>query len=371
MASAPDRVRLLVGGRLYEGWESVRIQRGIEQIAGGFDLALTERWPGQLTEWRVPPGEFCEVKIGDDVVITGFVDDVAVDFDASSHGISISGRDRTGDLVDCSAPSKSWAGQSFLQVAQALCKPFEVSVRDEVPGRVAGIRERAVTQPGESVFSILERFARQESVLLVSDGRGGLLLTRAGLAGRSSTVLQQGRNIERASGTQSHAELYSEIVIKSQMPGFAAEFSLNKAQPSGTVTRALAASRSSGVTRYRPLYLVAETYADAARCKQRAQWEASHREARAHRVSVTVSGWREQDGTLWRPNRLVRLVSEWLRTDADWLIAAVSYSLDERGSRTDLQLVHPDAFTELPEIPEPGEAAMATEFRLDAPKVKP
>ena len=40
-------VILTVGGRQYGGWKSVDIRRGIEQIAGSFELSVTERWAGQ------------------------------------------------------------------------------------------------------------------------------------------------------------------------------------------------------------------------------------------------------------------------------------------------------------------------------------
>ena len=79
-----DKLTLLVGGQIYGGWKSVSLRLGIEQLAGVFELAITERWPEQETAWNIPPGERCEIKIGDDTVITGYVDSVAVSYDASS-----------------------------------------------------------------------------------------------------------------------------------------------------------------------------------------------------------------------------------------------------------------------------------------------
>ena len=40
-----NRLNLLVGGRIYSGWTEVAVKLGIEQIAGTFDISLTERWP--------------------------------------------------------------------------------------------------------------------------------------------------------------------------------------------------------------------------------------------------------------------------------------------------------------------------------------
>ena len=94
-----DRSNILtlkVGGKIYEGWKSVSVRTGLEQIAGTYELAITERWPNQPKDWSIPPGELCEIQIGDDTVISGYVDSVSVSYDANSHDIRVTGRDRTG-----------------------------------------------------------------------------------------------------------------------------------------------------------------------------------------------------------------------------------------------------------------------------------
>ena len=45
-SKSPD-LRLEIEGALYGGWTSVSIRRGIGQVAGTFDLSVSERWPGQ------------------------------------------------------------------------------------------------------------------------------------------------------------------------------------------------------------------------------------------------------------------------------------------------------------------------------------
>ena len=67
-----------------------------------------------------------------------------------------------------------------------------------------------------------------------------------------------------------------------------------------------------------------------------------------------MQGWLQGDGTVWKPNTLVRVVDPLLRIDEDWLIRDVSFSLSVSGSTTQLTLAGPDAFTVLPAIPEPN-----------------
>lgn len=42
-------VRLTVDGDEWGGWQSYRINLGMQQLAGSFNLSLTERWAGQDT----------------------------------------------------------------------------------------------------------------------------------------------------------------------------------------------------------------------------------------------------------------------------------------------------------------------------------
>lgn len=370
--SVQDRLTLRVAGRMYAGWKSVSVRRGIEQLAGTYDLGLTERWPGQSTDWQIPPGERCEILIGDDVVITGYVDEISVRYDASSHAIRATGRDRAGDLVDCSAPSEAFSNLTLLQIAQKLCKPYGISVVDQTTAtkqpRVPGRLPKQAVQPGESVFKTLEKLAKQDGVLLVSDGEGGLLITRAGLGGDCQVGLEFGVNILAASYDYSFANLYSEIVVKGQASAAGADkFDLSSVAPKGLVRRAAANARSanSAITRYRPLMIVAETQADARRCQERAQFEASVREAKARKISITVQGWREKPGgAVWEPNKRVHVRCPWMRTAEWWLIAQVAYKLDEGGSTAELTLTSEDAFNTLPEIPAPAAGAAPSKFKV-------
>jgi prophage tail gpP-like protein len=379
---------LRVGGQIYGGWKGINVRTSIEQLAGNFELALTERWPEQPVDWVIAPGEFCEILIGDDVVITGYVDVVSVTYDQGSHEIKVTGRDKAGDLVDCSAPTTAFAGQTLEQIAEALCKPFGITIFDEtVSGkrlstkqkkagkkgtppkktRVSGKVPRQACQAGETVFRTLDKLARTEGVLFVSDREGGLVITRAGLGGECETVLQHGKNILQASFENSHAALFSEITVQGQVgaPG-ADRFDLVHAAPKGAVKRAPSSKTgNSQIGRYRPLIVVAETQADAARCQKRAEWEASNREAKARKVTVTVQGWREEaTGGLWEINKMVRIQCPWMRLDDWWLISSANFKLDEGGSTTVLQLVSRNAFDQLPEIQDPAGGAAQNRFNV-------
>ena len=128
---------LTVNGNKYGGWQSVEVNRSIERPSGSFGLTLTELWPDQTEPWPINEGDACTVSMDGEVAITGHVDDVVPQFNDISHGITVTGRDNTGDLVDCSAIAKSgeWKGRNILQIAKDLAAPFGIEVTADVdPG---------------------------------------------------------------------------------------------------------------------------------------------------------------------------------------------------------------------------------------------
>lgn len=342
---------LAVGGKIYSGWTAMTVTRSIETISGGFDLELTERWDGQAARWPIKPGEACKVVIGGDVVIDGYVDDVDISFDAGSHRVRVSGRDRTGYLVDCSAVHKpdEW-NLKLEQVAAILGRPFGISVKADVDTGAAFSPFKL--QQGESAFEAIDRMCRMRAVLPISDAKGGMLITRAGAA-RAASALVEGKNLLAATARYSWKDRYSEYLVKGQSPAGEGVTEVSDAQ-AATVT---STARDAGVTRYRPLIVLAESATDGASSQDRAAWEAAVRAGRGTKVTATVQGWRQVDGALWPINSLAPVQSELLDLDDRLLIVDVRYILDGQGSRTEIGLTRPDAYRLIKELPKGKEGS--------------
>lgn len=336
-----DVLRLVLGGRQFEGWLSTRVTRSIESGSGSFELQVTEREPLHPELRAIHPGEPCAIRIDADVLITGYVDEVSPSFDASQHSISVRGRDAVADLIDC-APDITPAvrvNQGLLDLARSLAKPFGIPVRTEVD---LGLRfVEVATNAGETPWELIEKHARYRQVLAVSDGVGGLLFTRAGTR-RLTTALVEGQNVLSASATYSHVERHSVYIVKGQSFDTG-----DQGADAGRPTSGPILDRE--IKRFRPLMIVANTAVDNDRCIQRARWEALTRAARGAAAEVTVQGWRDATGALWALNTLVPLRSPTLGLSGEFLISEVSYVLDGSGTRTTLSLVRPDAFTVSPE----------------------
>lgn len=329
---------LKVNGAIYGGWKTVRATRSIEQIAGTFDLGISERWAGQPNASPIRPGEPCQLLLDGEPVITGYADESSPGFSAGSHEISVTGRDKTGDLVDCSAIYKGgqWRGVKFEQIARDLVAPFGIKVHVEVD--TGDSFSSFSIQPGESVFECMERGARMKALLLISNPLGDLVITRASRH-LLPVTLEQGVNIKAARGNFSWKERFSSYIVNGQL----------KVGPDGETVDSYIGGRGvvrdTVINRYRPLIVLAEEHGAHESLRDRAEWERNVRMGRGNRGSITVQGWRHDGGEIWQPNHLVRVRSPFLWLDADMLIVSCTYSLDDQGGTvTELSIARPEAF---------------------------
>ena len=330
-------ITLIVDGRRHEGWAEASVTRALENISGKFSMTLSERAPGETTPRNVAPGGGCRVLIDGEAVISGYVDTVRATYDAGRHEISIDGRDATGDLVDCSAASKpgEWHDEKLERIAAALTEPFGVPVRAEADTGIAFKRFRV--EEAETVFEAIERGCRMRGILPLADGAGGIILGRP-TKSRSLVRLRRGINILSASGEANWLERHSDYTLLGQQPG---DDFLQASDAAHVIARAT----DSGVTRHRPLTILAEQALDAAEAEARIEWEAVVRAARARRATVTVQGWREgPGGALWTPGRLVSISDDWLGLDRQMLIAAVEQTISADGELSMLTLMPQTAF---------------------------
>ena len=346
-------VALVIGAQAWQGWTAITVTRSLEHLAGAFDLQLTDRWTdSQKAATRTPairPGDACRIEtLKDDqrtTLITGFIDDLAVRIGPEHHDISVRGRDRTADLVDCAAPDSpgEWHGATLAAIIRDLCQPFDIPVAADSPADTP--IEAFRIEPGESAFAAIERACRLSGLLAHADGRGGLHLHRlAGDGPRHPTALIEGSNITRAAATIDHRSRFSTYRVKGHDSGHDDGLLAEAHAPEG-----LAHDRT--IRRHRPWTLLCEDRGTSEDFQARAGWEAAVRAARSRRLEVTVSGWDDGAGQHWQPGWLVACDLPSLGIAGDRRVAEARFQRDDRqGSITRLTLTAPGAFHPRPVI---------------------
>lgn len=337
----PSVCGLLVNGTEYRGWKGVRVQRSLDAVAGAFSLEITERTSHAAMGWPIQPGAECRVLMDGEPVITGYVDAARLAMSDTDHSVSVEGRDRTADLVDCAAPDEpgEWSGIGLAAFCARLARPYGVEVVDEAGGSQSfGVLK---IQTGESCQEAMDRAARQCGIMLTCDGRGRLVLARPG-GSTASVALEEGRNVKSAEVAVDHKDRFSLYTVKGQAQGS------NTSWEGAASVRASA--RDAAMTRYRPLVVLAEQQATGASAAKRAQWECAVRAGRAATVTATVAGWRQgEGGPLWTVGQLVPVSLPSLRLDETLVLGSVEWVLTGTdGQISRLTLKRADAYLSEP-----------------------
>lgn len=346
--SAPsDDVTILINGQIYGGWQDVRITRGCERLPSDFELRLTDLYNTDADALQIKPGDPCVVRIGGTSVITGYVDVVMPSISKDEHGLTVHGRSKCADLVDCSAewPGGQIVGSSVLEVARKLASPYGITVEavDDAGGPIPQFN----LIRGETPYEIIERLCRFRQLLAYDDEDGNLLLARASTSQRAASGFREGINVQEATAILSMNERFGEYRCYMQ--------SVDQLQDVGNGGDLIASVKDTGVARHRVRIIVAESSGGGVGgldvAKDRAGWEASRRYGRSYAVRLTTDNWRDKSGALYQANTLVAVDLPALKvTGKVWTIAEVTYRKGASGTLCDLLIMPPQAFQIAPTV---------------------
>lgn len=337
-----SQVNLFIDGKIFSGWVSVSVRRSLEHLAGSFEMELM--LPGQPAPDGLAPGLALKLQIDGVTVITGYLDTVKQKIAATSHRVSITGRDKTGDLVDCSAvwQGSQWRQRTLAQIAADLCHPFGVRVRWQVSD-VAAARPFAsfTLEASETVADAVTRAARHRGVLVTSNADGDLIFTQADSQRGGALVL--GQNLLEAEFVNDWRGRYSQYLVRGHGGGGGKraeeKTAAQMAGPKGQTTDGV-------ISRWRPKVILADHKIGAQGASQRAIREMRRAIARSERFSATVRGWLRDNGGLWDVNLLTHVVAPRVGIDTrDLLVCQTEFVLDNKlGEITRLVLAPRDGF---------------------------
>lgn len=383
-----EQVILRTAGKELTGWTDVAITAGITMAARSFSVGITYQWPqAKDVISAVNLGDPVEVWIGNDPVVSGYIFATPMAYSAMSLQVSVSGRSRTADIVDCapaawlgksvtstqagqwtaarlvppsgtiiaptSPQASQWKGQTIEQIAADLCGPYGIDVVRQV-STGSPVSQHAI-DPGESVFDSINRLLANCQLFAMDDAAGRLVLTSPGKGGNASGGLEMGVNILTGSIQRDAAEVFSDYVVTGQRSG--------SDQAYGSASNQIMASTTDSQTsRFRLLAL--DQYGEMTQdtCRQIASFEQRRRRALLQGVSYTVVGWRDALGKLWTPNSIVHVRDNCFGIDDDLLLAEVQYQLSEQGSTATLNLAPLAAFEAAPTL---GQTQAQTSSWLD------
>lgn len=342
----PNQLRLLVNGRSYSGWFEQRVSCGVERMPRDFEVTATDRSPLTPSSITVEPGAEMRILLGDDPVITGYVDRVRPKISSGEHTLVISGRGCGQDLVDCSAILPGMAiGGSELQadgIIRPLAAKFGIDVTVQGDISLKGAVPQFNINLGETPWDIIDRVTRWAGILCYEGADGNLVLSRVGQNAMASGVVE-GVNLQDADATFSIDGRFSDY--------FAFVQSVDQFSQIGTQGD-VGHVQDMTVPRYRPRAIISEqTQNGQPIAMQRLNWEKARRIGQSQAVEVIVDSWRDSAGTLWTPNyRLPVHIPSLKIVNQTLVIGDVEFSRGEDGTHAHMILMPPEAYEPEPNV---------------------
>lgn len=339
-----NAVTLSVNGMDYLGWKKVSISAGIERQSRDFKLDVTWRWPGQDQEIPVRQGDRCEVRIGEDLVLTGWIYSTPINYDATTVNRAVSGRSLTSDLVDCSATNSpgQWRGQSVEKIVEALAGEYGVKVVSQTTATTK-VADHSI-EPGETAFESIDRLLTLSRLLSTDDSRGRLVIARPGSAGRAVDRLELGQNILTGSAELDFSGVFSDYRVTGQRSGSNSEYGTAASEVEASVADPRSARR-------RVLQIHESGQMTPELAQARANWERGNRIGKALTLNYKVQGWRQSNGALWLANMVVPVLDPLIGIERDMLISEIEYVMDDSGTVANITVGPPDAFEPEPKDP--------------------
>jgi prophage tail gpP-like protein len=347
---ASDTLTLLVGNKVLEGWQRVQVTRPLSGIPASFDLEVTEKYPNK-PDADIKPGDPCQVKIGGDLVLTGYVDRYSAAISPAMHTIRVSGRSKSEDLVDCSAvfgdinqPGFQTVNGTTLALVEQLAAPYDIHVQTSAGDGVT-IPQFNINL-GETPWEIIDRVTRYSQMLVYDLPDGSIMLAKVGTDAMASGF-SIGDNVEHADvaftmdGRFSQYEGHLTSILT-----FGTDAGVNTPGVGEVI-------KDEGVPRFRKRYVISEQFVNGRNIvRDRAIWEMNKRWGQSYQFNVVCDSWRDSAGKLWEPNKLCPISAAVLKLrDVNYLIGTVSYVRDENGQHANLALWPPQAFAIEPSGP--------------------
>lgn len=329
-----DAATFYVNNKVYEGFKNIKISRNLTSLTGTFQITLTDKWKIDQEDFELKPGDRIHCHLGKQALYEGYIDKLGISINSKTRNITISGRDRTSDLVDCSIlGDNEFNDLSFEELAKKLCEPFGIKVIKQTDTGKKFLK--FTVRQGETVFEALERAAKERKLLLFSSTHGNLVIDKKGNT-RASTEIIEGVNFKAGAAEFDNTERFSEYHTKGQAPGLVGN--------ENDATKAKGVAYDRGIARYRPTLIIAENSVDTDGAQKRAEFQSSFRAANSSRVNCVVQGWTQTDGKLWATNQIVHIDVRSLGIKRDMLIQKVNFGQDNNGRQVELELIRPDAF---------------------------
>lgn len=324
---------------------SVSIQ--LDQFCNSFNFTTSKSLVG---EYNIFPEETCRIFINGKVAITGVIDSVSPSEDADSSTVSVSGRDRTCDVVDSDLPigislSGNFTLQTVIEKVLTALGLTDIKVVNEIDDlRSFTSADIVSAEVDKNCFDFINEYAQKVSALLVTNAEGNIVITRAGSKRYSDKLLNDigndDNNIISSSAGYDYSQRYNKYIVYSQSN---TNTQTSNVSISNVAQKGIAIDDE--IRESRVMVMKANNACSSENCEEIATLEANIRRANSLKYSCEVYGFETNDGNLWEVNRLIQVYDIDADIDSELLIKGLTFNMGDSGSTTSIELALADAYT--------------------------
>ena len=321
-----EELRIVIGGTELTGWTAATIEMHIDQLADAFSVSAPFDPSDKILSTIFKPYEYqaVELYIGADIALKGRLDSIATSLTPEGRLLTIQGRSSTAQLIDCSIDGAlEFYSFPLSGLCREICKPFGIGIRADAD--TAAI-DMARAEYGQAPIDFLNSIARPLNLYFGSSFDGKL-------------IIWPGSSLNSAPVRSALVEGEPPVLSVTASFDGTGRYSLYKAATQFAGEPDLVGTaQDASIKVHRPrLYSIGDSDADPSLTARKLRSEAI---ARSFIASVTVSGWRRQDGQLWSERQIVTLKAPGalLKTETKYVISNVSQTLTTGEKTTVLQL---------------------------------
>jgi len=351
-----NNVTVEVDGTRFTGWKRVTVTKSLDNMCGTFSFTASavvgKPFPIQQRTQ-------CKIIINDVSVINGWVEKISVQLESDEHEVTISGRDRTNDVID-SQLSQKIEFNPPITLTQLVEKVLSELHLDDIKvidnHNLKTFKDIAAESVGITAFDFIEKYAKKAAVMLTTDGFGNIVFQRSTLD-LLNTVLSTKRDargqILNSSVVYDDTKRFNFYNVSSSKSAASLHVFDKESSPK-QMAHVTGSATDSEIRNSRIYYFQSDDTQEDTQTADRAKWEANFRKSNARVYTCTVQGFTPTDDQdkIWQPNYLVHVIDEFADVNAQLLIVEVTYtqSLDE-GSKATLKLMQKESFTLQVETP--------------------
>lgn len=325
MPTPPDQVQILIGGKAHADWERYRVDSDLLVPADAWTASLGK--PGGALPAEVVEGALFEVRVGDEPVMVGRVDEIVDEVSPGRTTLELSGRDLAGVLLDCSAPLFTARQATLDEIVAKVVKPLGIS-KVRIDAALTLRREKINVEPGDSAWNVLAHAAEANGLWPWMEPDGTLVVGGPDYTTpiQAHLVMRRdgsGNNLRRLARTRSMSRRYSEITVLGQTHG--TETAAGRHNLKGRAV-------DTGVPYARPRIVTDHEADNQAIAAARARKLLADSRLDALTLMAEVSGHRIDapglpgHGRLWRPGMRVALKSEPHGLDGVYFLMARTFA---------------------------------------------